>query len=108
VLNFEQSEIAILCLSAPLFSYLGLLHLLTFKTKIFALFPFFKKLLVITLGIIYSFFFFFPVLGLKLRAYTLSHSTSPFFCDGLFNWVLNYLPQLASNHDPPDLCLLSS
>jgi hypothetical protein len=29
-------------------------------------------------------FFFFVVLGLELRAYTLSHSTSPFFffCDG--------------------------
>jgi hypothetical protein len=27
-------------------------------------------------------FFFFLVLGLELRAYTLSHSTSPFFCDG--------------------------
>jgi hypothetical protein len=24
------------------------------------------------------------VLGLELRAYTLSHSTSPFFCDGIF------------------------
>jgi hypothetical protein len=22
--------------------------------------------------------------------------------------VINYLPRLASNHDPPDLCLLSS
>jgi hypothetical protein len=28
---------------------------------------------------------FFPVvLGLKLRAYTLSHSTSPIFCEGFF------------------------
>jgi hypothetical protein len=30
------------------------------------------------------FFFFLLVLGLKLRAYTLSHSTSPCFCDGFF------------------------
>jgi hypothetical protein len=27
---------------------------------------------------------FFVVLGLELRAYTLSHSTSPFFCDRVF------------------------
>jgi hypothetical protein len=38
-----------------------------------------------------------PVLGFELRAYTLS-----LFCDFFF------LPRLASNHDPPDLCLLSS
>jgi hypothetical protein len=31
----------------------------------------------------FFFFFFFAVLGLELRAYTLSHSTSP-FCDGYF------------------------
>jgi hypothetical protein len=30
------------------------------------------------------FFFFFPVLGIELRAYTLSHSTSPFFVMGFF------------------------
>jgi hypothetical protein len=30
------------------------------------------------------FFFFVAVLGFELRAYTLSHSTSPFFCDGFF------------------------
>jgi hypothetical protein len=29
-------------------------------------------------------FFFFAVLGLQLRAYTLSHSTSPFFVMGVF------------------------
>jgi hypothetical protein len=29
-------------------------------------------------------FFFFSVLGLELRAYTLSHSTSPFFVRGFF------------------------
>jgi hypothetical protein len=45
--------------------------------------------------------FFFAVLGLELRAYTLSHSTSPFVLG-------NYLPWLASNHDPPDLCLLNT
>jgi hypothetical protein len=30
------------------------------------------------------FFFFFAVLGLELRAYTLSHSTSPVFLMGFF------------------------
>jgi hypothetical protein len=53
-------------------------------------------------------FFFFAVLGLEIRAYILSHSTSPFFVMGFFeigSW--NYLPGLASNRDPPDLCLLS-
>jgi hypothetical protein len=30
------------------------------------------------------FFFLFAVLGFELRAFTLSHSTSPFFCDGFF------------------------
>jgi hypothetical protein len=30
-------------------------------------------------------FFFFLVLGLELRAYTLSHSTSPFFVMGFFS-----------------------
>jgi hypothetical protein len=29
-------------------------------------------------SILYNFFFFFAVLGFELRAYTLSHSTSPF------------------------------
>jgi hypothetical protein len=53
--------------------------------------------------------FFFVVLGLELKASTLSYSTSP-FCDKYFwdkfSWTT--LPGLASNHDPPDLCLLSS
>jgi hypothetical protein len=31
-----------------------------------------------------NFFFFFVVLGLELRAYALSHSTSPFFVMGVF------------------------
>jgi hypothetical protein len=30
------------------------------------------------------FYFVFAVLGLELRAYTSSHSTSPFMCDRLF------------------------
>jgi hypothetical protein len=55
------------------------------------------------------FFFFLVVLGLELRAYTLSHSTSPFFLKGIFEiGSLNYLPRLALNSNPPDLCLLSS
>jgi hypothetical protein len=51
-------------------------------------------------------FFFFVVLGLELRAYTLSHSTSPFLEKGFL--IKKPLPGLASNCDPPDLCLLSS
>jgi hypothetical protein len=57
---------------------------------------------------IYSYF---PsVLGFKLKAYTLSHSTSPFFCvlgffkigsQELFVWA-GFKP------DPPHLCFLSS
>jgi hypothetical protein len=30
------------------------------------------------------FFFFFAVMGLELRVFTLSHSTSPIFCDRVF------------------------
>jgi hypothetical protein len=56
-----------------------------------------------------TFFFFFAVLGLELRTYTLSHSTSPFlwwiFQDRV-SWTI--LPRLALNLDPPDRCLLSS
>jgi hypothetical protein len=40
--------------------------------------------------------FFFSVLGFELRAYTLGHEIGS----------VNYLPGLASNRDPPDLCLL--
>jgi hypothetical protein len=43
-------------------------------------------------------FFFPPVLGLELQAFTLSHSTSPIY----------YLPGLTSNCKSPDLYLLSS
>jgi hypothetical protein len=53
--------------------------------------------------------FFFVVLGLELRAFTLSHPTSPIFVKGFLRQGLeNYFPGLASNYDPPDLCLLSS
>jgi NhaP-type Na+/H+ or K+/H+ antiporter len=54
--------------------------------------------------------FFFVILGLELRAYTLSHSTSPFLC-----WVFFFLDRslelfarLALNRDLPDLCFLGS
>jgi hypothetical protein len=55
-------------------------------------------------------FFFCPVLGLELRAYTLSHSTSPFFVMGVFQGRMSQIifPGLALNRDSPDLCLLSS
>jgi hypothetical protein len=43
------------------------------------------------------------VLGFELKAYTLSHAVSPFFVLGL----ANYLPWLAWNRNPPDLCLTS-
>jgi hypothetical protein len=49
------------------------------------------------------------VLGFELRAYTLSHYTSPFLLSFFLRQGLtNYLPRLALNHDPPGLCLLSS
>jgi hypothetical protein len=51
-------------------------------------------------------FLFFSVLGFELRAYTLTHSTSPFFVVG-FVGLTNYLLGLALNLDPTDLCLLS-
>jgi hypothetical protein len=58
---------------------------------------------------LFFFFFFFAVLEFELRAYTLSHSTSPFFVTGFFEIGSCELFALAgSNHDPPDLCLLSS
>jgi hypothetical protein len=45
----------------------------------------------------------------ELRAYTLSYSTSPFFVLGFFKIGAHELfAGLALNHDPPDLCLLSS
>jgi hypothetical protein len=47
------------------------------------------------------------LLGYELKAYTLSHSTSPFFCDRFFSrlGLSNCLPRLAANSD---LCLLSN
>jgi hypothetical protein len=49
------------------------------------------------------------VLGLELRAFTLSHSTSPIFYEVFFDiGSSNYLFELALNLDLPDLCLLSS
>jgi hypothetical protein len=52
----------------------------------------------------FFFFFFLAVLGLELRTFTLSHSTSPFlwkvFQDRV-SW--KYLPRPASNRYPPDL-----
>jgi hypothetical protein len=47
-------------------------------------------------------FFVCEVLGLELMAFTLNHSTSPIFVKGVSQFGL------ASNHSPPDLCLLRS
>jgi hypothetical protein len=50
-------------------------------------------------------------LGFELnsRAYTLSHAAGPFFMMGFFETEYHELfAWLASNHDPPDICLLSS
>jgi hypothetical protein len=59
-----------------------------------------------------SFLFFssvFVVQEFELRAYALSHSTSPFLWRVFWDRVSrNYFPSLASNFDPPFLCLLSS
>jgi hypothetical protein len=56
-----------------------------------------------------SWFSFFSVMGLELRAYTSSHSTSPFFVMGFFETgSANYLPKLTSNSNPPDPCLSGS
>jgi hypothetical protein len=56
----------------------------------------------------HNIFFFFFSTGLELRAYTLSHSTSP-FCDRLFQVRVSQTIclGLSSNLDPLDLCLLS-
>jgi hypothetical protein len=57
---------------------------------------------------IYLFIYLFVVLGLELSAFSLSHSTSPIFVKGILRYGLaNYLPRLASNCDPPHLCLLN-
>jgi hypothetical protein len=64
-------------------------------------------------GEVFSSFFkkILEVLGFELRAYTLSHSASPplHFVLGIFEIGLpNYLLGLDLNHDPLDLCHLSS
>jgi hypothetical protein len=50
------------------------------------------------------------ILGFELRAYTLSHSTSPVLCGYFQDMDLQTIcpgwQQL--NHNPPDICLLSS
>jgi hypothetical protein len=39
----------------------------------------------------------------------LSHSASPFLCWAFLKEdILNYLPRLGLNHNPPDLCLQSN
>jgi hypothetical protein len=49
------------------------------------------------------------VLGLQLKAFTLSHPTSPIFVKGFSKYGLAELfGRLASNRHPPDLCLLVS
>jgi hypothetical protein len=57
-------------------------------------------------------FIYFALLGLKLRAYTLSHLLHQAFFVMIFFFeigsCINYLLRLASNYDPSDLCLLSS
>jgi hypothetical protein len=54
-------------------------------------------------------FIYLVILGFELRAYTLRHSTitknDKFFGDRLLPTIC---PQLALNHNPPDLCLLSN
>jgi hypothetical protein len=51
--------------------------------------------------------------GFELKTYHLSHTSSP-FCSGNFGdgrgggGLMNYLPRLALNQDPPDLSLPSS
>jgi hypothetical protein len=53
--------------------------------------------------------FVFSVVGLELRAYTLSHSTSPFGEMDFFKiGFYKLFPQAGFKPDPPDLCLLSS
>jgi hypothetical protein len=60
-------------------SGVGIYFVEQFKTDLFSLMYFGPYFLFPPA----EFFFFFPELGFKLTAYTLSHSTSP-FCDGFF------------------------
>jgi hypothetical protein len=57
-----------------------------------------------------NYIYIFCGLAFELRAYTLSQSTSSFLVIGFFKkrFCELYLPRLASNHDPPDLCFWSS
>jgi hypothetical protein len=54
-------------------------------------------------------FFVFAILGLELKAYSLSHSPA-LFCEGFFWDRISQIicPGLALNCDPPDICLLSN
>jgi hypothetical protein len=59
-------------------------------------------------GTIFPLIFVCVALEFELSAYTLSHSISPFFVMKIFKIGSHNLPGLALNHNPPDLCLLSS
>jgi hypothetical protein len=56
-----------------------------------------------------GFFVVFAIMGFEPRAYTMNHSASPFL-RRVFSrqGLVNYFPGLALNHNPPDLCFLSS
>jgi hypothetical protein len=59
----------------------------------------------------FHFFFFIFSTGVWTQDLHLEPLHQSFFCDGFFFWdrvSQNYFPGLASSHDPPDLCLLSS
>jgi hypothetical protein len=62
---------------------------------------------------IYIYIYIFVVLRLELRAYTLSHSNSLLplffspFCDVCIFEIGFHKLRVASNRDPPDLCLPS-
>jgi hypothetical protein len=59
---------------------------------------------------LFFFFYFFAELGLELRVYSMSlchpFSVKVFFFSRYD--LTNHLPHLVSNHDPPDLFLLSN
>jgi hypothetical protein len=90
-----------------------LLVLVYWLTLCMSLNSIFLQILFILSSFPVSFTFFVCVcvlLGFELRAYTLNHPTRPFLCFRYF-WdrvSRNYLLGLTLNHDPPDLCLLSS
>jgi hypothetical protein len=94
--------------------YLDITHPLSFS------FPFHPYLVLSNSPTIISMqrkiLFFFGGGGTRVRCltlarqalYHLSHSASPFSVLGVFESLMNYLPGLAWNPDPPDLCLPSS